>query len=213
MAMTVARAVPEKGRRSGDFRGAVDAALRSWPLMLGIVLASQLLPIWLIFQRPWYTAVSSFTTQGRRLPSPISGLASQFGINLSPADGGQTPAFYSDLAKSRRILSAVVDTRYSIPSRGAVADGDLVQFLDVRGSTPMRQRDRAIERLSRLTSALPTLRTGVVTLRVTMPDPHLAADVNRRVLELLDRWNLESRQSQAAAERRFTEQRMTEAGQ
>jgi uncharacterized protein involved in exopolysaccharide biosynthesis len=94
-----------------------------------------------------------------------------------------------------------------------MVEGDLVQLLAIRGSTPMRQRDGAILRVSRLTSALPTLRTGVVSLRVTMPDPRLAADVNRRILELLDRWNLESRQSQAAAERRFTEQRMTEAGQ
>ena len=47
--------------------------------------------------------------------------------------------------------------------------------------------------------------SGVVTFEVETFNPQLSAKIAQRLLDLLNRFNLETRQSQAAAERRFTE--------
>ena len=53
--------------------------------------------------------------------------------------------------------------------------------------------------------------SGVVTFEVETYNPQLSAQIAQRLLDLLNRFNLETRQSQAAAERRFTEVRLAEA--
>jgi uncharacterized protein involved in exopolysaccharide biosynthesis len=53
--------------------------------------------------------------------------------------------------------------------------------------------------------------SSVVTIQVETDNPQLSAGIAQRILDLLNRFNLETRQSQAAAERRFTERRLAEA--
>jgi uncharacterized protein involved in exopolysaccharide biosynthesis len=53
--------------------------------------------------------------------------------------------------------------------------------------------------------------SAVVTVEVETDNPQLSARIAERLLEMLNRFNLETRQSQAAAERRFTERRLAEA--
>ena len=53
----------------------------------------------------------------------------------------------------------------------------------------------------------------MVNLDVTVPQPALALQINQRLLELLNEFNLRSRQSQAGEERRFTERRLAEVRQ
>ncbi len=55
--------------------------------------------------------------------------------------------------------------------------------------------------------------SGVVTFEVETDNPQLSAQIAKRLLDLLNRFNLETRQSQASAERRFTEVRLAEAKQ
>jgi len=56
-------------------------------------------------------------------------------------------------------------------------------------------------------------RTGTVRLSVTTPYAALALRVNQRLLEAAEPVQSRQRQSQAAAERRFTEQRLDEVKQ
>jgi uncharacterized protein involved in exopolysaccharide biosynthesis len=51
----------------------------------------------------------------------------------------------------------------------------------------------------------------VVTVSVTMPSPHLAAQIARRLLDLTAEFNVRTRQSRAGSERKFAEQRATDA--
>jgi uncharacterized protein involved in exopolysaccharide biosynthesis len=69
----------------------------------------------------------------------------------------------------------------------------------------------ALRRLRGMISTELDRPSGVVTFEVETHDPELSALISRRLLDLLNRFNLETRQSQAAAERRFTEVRLSEA--
>src|SRR5207245_1274848 len=59
-------------------------------------------------------------------------------------------------------------------------------------------------------TATAVAKTGVVRLAVTLRDPGLAAQVNQRLLDLLNEFNLRSRQTRAGQERQFVQQRLDE---
>lgn len=157
-----------------------------------------------------YTAHATLTPQSRRPTTSLSGLASQFGLALPLGDVAQSPAFYADLLKSYHILGAVVDTKFEYPTEAGVVRGTLVDIYKSKGATPALRRDAAIRRLDESVEATTVQKTGVIDLAVTTRNAVLALQVSTRLIELLNLFNLESRQTQAGAERRFTEQRLGE---
>jgi uncharacterized protein involved in exopolysaccharide biosynthesis len=101
----------------------------------------------------------------------------------------------------------VVDT----PLDSAGEARTLIQVYDVGGKTPAVQREKAIEKLAKNVAVGLSTKTGVVHVSVKARTAGLAYELNHRVLELLNRYNLEYRRSQATAERDFTERRLAEA--
>ena len=161
----------------------------------------------------WYTASASFVPQARRNPSNLSaGLAAQLGINL-PQDPAQSPAFYIDFLKSRPILGAVVESTYAFVAGGVPIRGTLIDLYKIREKTDILSREEAIDELEQVVFARMNPRSGVVTVEVRSRYADLSAQICRRLLELLNAFNLETRQSQAAAERRFIEGRLQEVRQ
>lgn len=157
-----------------------------------------------------YTSTAALIPQERRSGGNLAGLAAQFGINVPGAELAQSPAFYADLVVSRPLLAAVVDTRFSATMPNGTPATSLSDVYESKGATPALRRDNAIGRLRREITVTVIQKTGVVRLQVTAPSPSLAQQIAARQLALLDRFNLETRQSQAGSERRFTEQRAQE---
>jgi uncharacterized protein involved in exopolysaccharide biosynthesis len=146
---------------------------------------------------------SSFMPQARRTPN-LSALASQFGVNLAQ-DNTPGPPFYVDLLSSRTVLSGVLYARYADSTGSQV---QLRDVLDAKGRDSAARHDDALKRLrKRITTSVST-KTGVVQMKVRMPDARLATDVSARLLDELNRFNLETRRSQASQERIFTEGRL-----
>jgi uncharacterized protein involved in exopolysaccharide biosynthesis len=68
-----------------------------------------------------------------------------------------------------------------------------------------------VQELTERVRVTPDPSTGLIALRVTAPSSALAVAINRKMLELLNEYNVERRQSRAAQERRFVEERLEEA--
>jgi len=189
--------------------GVLNVVLRSRTLMLGVALACAVATGTTILLMPrTYTSASSFMVQSRRLPSAVSGLAAQFGLSLPSTDPSQSPAFYEDLLHSRELLAAVVDSPFAVRTGQGEKRGNLTELLEVRGKSPAVRREAAIKRLGRLISTSTDTKTGVVHLSAEFKQADLAEKVNRLLLDLLNAFNLTTRQSQASAERKFTEHRL-----
>ncbi|MEP6573561.1 MAG: Wzz/FepE/Etk N-terminal domain-containing protein [Gemmatimonadota bacterium] len=192
----------------------MNVALRRRRLVVGLALLFGLvIGVMLLVLPRWYTANSSFIVQARKLPTNISGLAAQFGLSLPGADASQSPAFYQDLLDSREILSAVVDTALTFPTDTGVATMRVQDVLRTRGPTPPLRREATIKRLGELISASNDVKTGIVSVSTRTHSPGASAAINRRLLDLLNAFNLSTRQSQASAERKFTERRLAEVKQ
>jgi len=160
-----------------------------------------------------YTVTSSFTPQSERLASNLAGIAAQFGVPLPATDAGASPDFYVALLDSRRILGETIKTRYTFPTDTGKVSGTLMDIFEIEGETEGEREETALRRLRTMIGAELDRPSGVVTFEVETYYPHLSAQIAQRLLDLLNRFNLETRQSQAAAERRFTEGRLAEAKQ
>ena len=173
-------------------------------LFLVVVVVTLLLP-------RTYTVTSSFTPQSERLASNLAGIAAQFGVPLPSADAGASPDFYVELLQSQRILGETIKTRYTFPSDTGQVSGTLVDIFEIEGETEAEKQELALRRLRGLITADLDRPSGVVTFDVETDNAALSAQIAKRLLDLLNRFNLETRQSQASAERRFTEGRLAEA--
>ena len=159
-----------------------------------------------------YTVSASVMSQGAGGPQNLGGLAAQFGVNLPAGEASLSPFFYVDLARSRGILGDVAMSAFT-SSGPAPRTGNLAQVLELPAGDSLEQRDVGIRWLLDAVGAKAEPKTGVVTVSVVAPDPDLALQMGRKLIDLLDAFNRETRQSRGTAERRFTEERLKGAQQ
>lgn len=189
-----------------DLLSTASALLRAhyrW-MTAGAIVGSLLFLSPLLFTSRTYTSSVSFIPQARRQASALSGLAAQFGISSGDATSG--PAFYSELVRARVTLEAVV-RQVTPPQLGGKPVGEI---LTTKGSTPEQRTDFAIAELdSRIVSSA-SPKTGIVSFAVTDRSAAVARYLATSILDAINSFNVNARQSQAAAERRFTERRLAE---
>jgi len=158
-----------------------------------------------------YTSSAYFVPQAAKGPSGLSGLAAQFGVAMPGADAAQSPAFYVSLLTSREVLETIVDEKWSTSADTSARTTNLLDLYGIEAKSPALRREKGISRISEDIAAAADGKTGMVKLAVTAPNAQLSQRLNERLLQLLNEFNLERRQSQAAQERKFTEARVTQA--
>jgi hypothetical protein len=183
-------------------------------VILPAVTALLVLGVSLLLGRD-YAADSKFVPQRvDRNASRFAGLAAQFGINLSETNNADSPDFYVQLLRSREVLRALVQTEYRF-ARGRnkrdTLTGNLLDLLEIKESRNRTRLQRGVEAADKHIGTRVDVKTGLVAVTSVAPWPGLAEQMNRRLLELVNQFNLERRQSQAAEERRFAEGRMRDA--
>jgi uncharacterized protein involved in exopolysaccharide biosynthesis len=174
------------------------------------VLTAFVVGVTLLLRPRSYTVASAFAPQAQQSPAALSGLAAQFGLALPGGDVAQSPQFFEYLIRTRDLLDDVVTTAFEVDAGPPSKTATLLEYYKFREG-PLNDRMALAE--NRLLANLRTRvhpKTGVIHLEVTMASPTVAMAVNRRVLELLDRYNRERRRSQATAERQFAERRVDE---
>ncbi len=158
-----------------------------------------------------YTTSAAFRPQGSEVAnSQLMTLANQFGVNVGGAGGDEaSPAFYQELLTSREILRRVSDEPYAIEGVGTVVMKDL---LEIEEETEAERDEEVLEWLRDDAVSVSTgLETGTVTISVKTEWPDLSQAVAEELLAEVQRFNLDTRQSQAASEREFIETRVDAA--
>ncbi len=213
-------------RRDGDaFRHYLDALRRHLRIVIAlplafaaVALASRLLA------RREYAAKAAFIAAEPQSASAslgsLNSIASQLGIPaLSALAAGSStlgPQFYGDLLVSNALTHALVTTKFDAstpaPYGGKPFAGTLVDYFDGSGKT---QEDRELDAMSRFAKGLLTVSvdrpTGVVRFTVKTKNRALSALIVRRMLDLVNDFNLRRRQTQAGAEREFAGRRAAAA--
>lgn len=194
----------------------VNVLLKRWKLVVGLpVAAAFIAAVIALILPPKYRAVAVFLPETESgsvgLPSGLAGVAAQFGFNFG-SGGADTPRFYADVMESRTLRDQILLARFPDP-RGA-AEGDsapLIDILEIEGEELGKRLETGRRRLARIVGVAFNDETSVVSLGVKTRYRALSAAVANRYLELLNRFNLETRQSNARERRVFVEERMEEA--
>jgi uncharacterized protein involved in exopolysaccharide biosynthesis len=212
------------GPRSPDaevLRWYLAALRKHWRLVVAIpVVLSVLAGAFSLSRARPYAARAAFLSSE---PSSISGslgalgnVASQLGIPALSAVAQNSATlstqFYGDLLTSNAVLHAVVTTPFDASAvaenGGKPFKGTLVDYYKASGTT---EADRELATMDAVAHGMVIVTvdrvTGIVRFEVRTKNRQLSALVARRLLDLVNDFNLRRRQTQAGAEREFTARR------
>ena len=169
----------------------------------------------------WTSIVREHVSESLFMPEAPAGqntqlisLAAQFGINLGGPEAALSVDFYRKLIYSRELLGAAAQTEYNFVTDDEPPDSvhvDLLEMYDVPEG-PMNERLFRTQRILRSKVNISIDRpAGLVTVRVTAKWPELAEKINRRLLDLVNEFNVETLNLNAVARRDFVMRRLREA--
>lgn len=191
-----------------------NALLRRWKLVLAAPILGALLALALVALSPrQYVATSVFAPQSSdQGASRVAGLAAQFGVNLGPVGGSAMSVdFYGSLLQTRGLLKRVVSSEYGFGDDGGARS--LIDYYGIDAPNEEQAERAAVGQLARQVQVTPDSRIGTVTLQVEARDPQVAVQVNQRILEMVEDFNVARRQSQAREEYEFVVDRLESAQQ
>lgn len=212
---------PQSDHRPPPPRPVADDEISFWEVLAVILrrrgtivwttlLVAALTIVVVVLRPETFTTAAMFRPQGSQASaSQLTALASQFGVAVPGAGEEASPAFYAEIVTSREILEHAALRTYEVDGVGAIQLKDLLEI--ERDTEPLRDeavidwlRDQAV-------SVSVGRETGTVTVGVKTEWPDLSHAIAQDLLSEVSRFNLETRQSQAAAERVFIEGRVEEA--
>jgi tyrosine-protein kinase Etk/Wzc len=201
---------PDPGAATVSAADLINVLILHWRLIVGLPVACAVLIAGLTFVQPrTYTAYAAFAPQSAGSQSGYGGLAAQLGIQIPVADIAQSPLFYVDLIRSNALLEAVVEAPYRVEaSRDGNGAATLIQVYGIADGSERERRADAVESLRRNIGVSTSIQTGIVRFQVSDRSAGLAQQIAGRMLELVNEFNLRTRQTQAAQERRFIEERL-----
>jgi len=156
------------------------------------------------------SAIFAPQSSNDQMTSGLALAASQFGIRVAGTGNGWPAAIYVELLRSRGLLEQIAKDTITVPEKGN-RPIQVMDLLEVQAPTPPQRVETAIRKLRTLIDATEVKRIGAVQLTVTTPWPTVSFTLAQRLIAAVNRFNTQTRQSQATAERQFVQGRAREA--
>ena len=166
-----------------------------------------------LLPRRVYVSSATFIPQPAEgsLNSGLLAAASQLGVSLPGATGNAWgPPIYVDLLQSDALLKPIALDTLLVPEV-AGRRVPLSDLLQVRAPTLALQTERTVRALRNLIAVTDDARLGAVNISVTTAWPTVSLALAQQLVTSVNQFNVRTRQSQAAAERKFVEQRVQDA--
>jgi uncharacterized protein involved in exopolysaccharide biosynthesis len=183
-------------------------------LIIGLTTAGILIALALVLmRRPSYTSEFSFLPQSTADPARggLASLAGQFGISLGGLGGSnQPPQLYADLVSTREVLGPIArDTVVDEKGRRL----SVSEYLGVTSADTAERRELTmlVLRQNVINTSVAARTTGAITVRVETSSRQASLKIAQALLDGINRFNRETRQSQAKEERRFAQERLDTA--
>jgi uncharacterized protein involved in exopolysaccharide biosynthesis len=165
-----------------------------------------------LLRAPVYSSTAIFIPQGSEAPSSssLALAASQFGIRVPTTGGGWGAPIYIEVLRSRGVLEPIALDTVTVAEQGS-RRVTVMDLLDVKHDRSARGIDLTVRNLQAIINATEDKKIGAVRLTVTTRWPSVSVWLAEQLVEGVDEFNLKSRKSQAAEERRFVEEQAVEA--
>lgn len=173
--------------------------------VLGVAL------VFLLGSKRSYTTTVSLSLQASDARmSGLAGVAAQYGFSLPGRENPNSPQFYADLLRSRRVLAPVARATYTVRTDSGPARMTLVDWHAEDVSDEGKALENTLKALNTRIETAVDRETGVVRFAVRAAQPELARQIAEQMLAGVHDYNLSTRRSNAAAEREFIEDRLSE---
>lgn len=191
----------------------VATLLSDWKLLTALPMGLALLVALYSLTLPAvYEASATFFPETRleqrsvSAPSGLAQLANQLGFATNAATAATQ--LYTTVLASRSLQEQVLETGFPDPRTTAPDDSAaLIDLLDIPGDTRAERLDNGRERLANsVTVTVDAANVIGVSFRHT--SPALAANVANAIVRLVNRFNTETRQSNARELRQFVERQL-----
>lgn len=193
------------------FFGSVLLRWRRWIAALALVGGLFGIASGLIRSR-LYVSTATFIPQGSESggSSELAIAASQLGIRVPSSGSVWGPAVYVQLFRTRALLDPVALDTIAVAEEGgrrrSVAD-----LLGVREPNSALRANMAVTALRGAIEAVPLTDLNAVKMSVISRWPSVSLALAEKLVSSVNQFNLETRKSQATAERKFVEMRAAEA--
>lgn len=191
----------------------VVVLLRWWRVIVGVGVFGGLLGLTLgLTAGRVYKSEAAFIPQGAQDVSGLAGLGAQFGIRL-PAGGGSAwgPPVYVALLRSETLLTPIATDTFPIPEENR--RGALMDLLKIQGPSEPIRAMYTVMRLQQIVRVDEDRRLNAVRISVTTDWPSLSYELVTRLVDAVNQFNLQTRRSQASAERQLAERQAAAAEQ
>ena len=158
-----------------------------------------------------YKSTATFIPQGSE--GGVSGLAlaaSQFGLRVPSGGSAWGPPVYVALLRSRALLEPIALDTVVVAEDGGRRVA-LMDLLEIDDSAPELRVDLAVRTLGEIVAASEVRALSAAKVSVTTRWPSVSLALAERLVDGVNQFNLETRRSQAAAEREFVEMQAAEA--
>ena len=186
--------------------------LRSrWRIVRWMVVGAVLFVLPVLRKPAVYRASASVVSQGSGV-SGAQSLAALVGQRELRGASNESPEFYVMLLRSKELLVPIASDTFSVSEERnrRVAFKDL---FEIEGTSSIVSDERAYTALQGMTTASSDRITGVVSVSARTPWPSVSKAIASALVDRLNAFNQRTRQSQAAAERKFVEGRLAVATQ
>ncbi len=155
-----------------------------------------------------FVSTSGVVVQGGRAPSSLSGLAAQFGVNVSGGDATMTVPFVASLLSSPELLRHLAADTLRSPSKAQ----PVASLYDaVEGEGAAQRIDRVARALSKDVRVAADPQTGVVQVRTAAQSAEVATALTTRLLTLGDSALVARRRQSASNDARYAAEQQSRA--
>lgn len=192
---------------------ALGSVLLRWRRLIVVLLgAGAVIGLANALSKPrMYTSAATFVPHSSGgTPSGLALAASQLGVSVAPSGGDWGPPMYVEVINSRALLEPIAADTFAVSEEGG-RRLTLLQLLGIKGPTHEREVTSVVGALRGMISATEAKKLGGVTLTVKTKWPSVSLALADRLLQRINQFNLETRKSQAVAEREFVEAQAVES--
>ncbi len=186
--------------------------MRRWKPVVALAAAGALfgLLLGLSAQRVYKSTAMLIPEGSEATPSGLAAAASQLGLRVPSTGSTWGAPVYVELLRSDELLEPVVGDSVVVREQGNKRVS-IIQLLGAKGANRAEIEDAAIVALRKALTVSEVRTLGAVQLSVATRWPSVSLALAQRLIEELNRFNLDTRKSRASAERQFVEIQAREA--
>lgn len=183
--------------------------LRWWRVIVGLGVAGGLLGLTLgLTSARTYKAEATFIPQGTDLSS-IASLSATLGLRAPSAGNVWGPPVYVELLRSDALLAPIAVDTFLVAEERRRAP--LMDLLKIQAPDAKQRVEYTVRKLRLLVNVTEDRKLSAVRVSVATEWPSVSFALVNRLVEAVNEFNLQTRKSQATAERKFADEQAAQA--